>query len=61
MLGGYVGPRIEAAFQSLSSALLGGFLFLLIIVRGGVFLPHELTLFPFGSKLVLLLPKKDRS
>lgn len=61
LLGGYVGPRIEAAFQSISSAVLGGLLFLFIIVRGGMFPPHELTIFPFGSKLMLLLPKKDRS
>jgi hypothetical protein len=34
---------------------------LFFIIRGGVFLEKELSLFPFGSKLSLLLPKKNRS
>jgi O-antigen/teichoic acid export membrane protein len=53
--------RLMAAFQALGCAFSGGFLFLLIIIRGGVFLERELSLFPFGSKLSLLLPKKNRS
>lgn len=53
--------RMMAAIQSLGGAFSGGFLFLLIIIRGGVFLEKELSLFPFGSKLSLLLPKKNRS
>jgi PST family polysaccharide transporter len=53
--------RLMAAFQALGCAFSGGFLFLFIIVRGGVFLEKELSLFPFGSKLSLLLPKKNRS
>lgn len=53
--------RIMAAIEALGGAFTGGFLFLFIIVRGGVFLEKELSLFPFGSKLSLLLPKKNRS
>jgi O-antigen/teichoic acid export membrane protein len=53
--------RLMAAFQALGCAFSGGFLFLFIIIRGGVFLEKELSLFPFGSKLSLLLPKKNRS
>ncbi|WHZ03245.1 polysaccharide biosynthesis protein [Neobacillus sp. YX16] len=53
--------RLMAAIQALGCAFLGGFLFLFIIIRGGVFLEKELSLFPFGSKLSLLLPKKNRS
>jgi O-antigen/teichoic acid export membrane protein len=53
--------RLMAAIQALGGAFSGGFLFLLIIIRGGVFLEKELSLFPFGSKLSLLLPKKNRS
>lgn len=53
--------RIMAAIQALGGAFSGGFLFLFIIVRGGVFMERELSLFPFGSKLSLLLPKKNRS
>lgn len=53
--------RMMAAVQALGGAFFGGFLFLFIIVRGGIFLEKELSLFPFGSKLSLLLPKKNRS
>jgi O-antigen/teichoic acid export membrane protein len=51
--------RLGAAFQALSSAILGGLLFLFIIIRGRIFLAEELTLFPLGSKL-LIFAKKDR-
>jgi PST family polysaccharide transporter len=50
--------RLGAALQSLSAASLGGVLFLVIIIRGNVFLEEELSLFPFGSKLIYLLKKK---
>ena len=53
--------RVMAITQALGGVISGGFLFLFIIVRGGVFLEKELSLFPFGSKLSLLLPKKNRS
>ncbi len=53
--------RVMAAIQALGGAFSGGFLFLFMIIRGGVFLERELSLFPFGSKLSLLLPKKNRS
>jgi O-antigen/teichoic acid export membrane protein len=53
--------RVMASIQALGCAMSGGFLFLFIIIRGGVFLEKELSLFPFGSKLSLLLPKKNRS
>jgi O-antigen/teichoic acid export membrane protein len=52
--------RMAAAFQALSSASMGGFLFLFIIIRGRVFLDKELALFPLGSKLLLLSSRKDR-
>jgi len=55
------GMRAIAAIQAISGAGIGGFLFLLIVIRGGVFLEKELTLFPFGSKLSLLLPQRKRS
>ncbi|MEH7251225.1 polysaccharide biosynthesis protein [Neobacillus niacini] len=53
--------RVMATIQALSGVFSGGFLFLFIIVRGGVFVEKELSLFPFGSKLRLLLSKKNRS
>lgn len=53
--------RMIAALQALMGACAGGFIFLLIVIRGGIFLEKELALFPFGSKLSLLLPRKNRS
>jgi O-antigen/teichoic acid export membrane protein len=52
--------RSGAVLQALSAVILGGFLFLLIIIRGRVFREEELSLFPFGSKLIKLLARKDR-
>jgi O-antigen/teichoic acid export membrane protein len=52
--------RSGAVFQALSTVLLGGFLFLLIIIRGRVFGEEELSLFPFGSKLIKFMARKDR-
>jgi PST family polysaccharide transporter len=61
LLGGEDIGRIEAVFQSLSSVILGGFLFLWIMIRGRVFREEELSLFPFGSKLIKLMARKDRN
>lgn len=52
--------RLRAALQALPAVLLGGVLFLFIVIRGKVFRLEELALFPFGSKLIRLLPRKDR-
>ncbi|MCL6572949.1 MAG: polysaccharide biosynthesis protein [Bacillus sp. (in: Bacteria)] len=51
--------RLGAALQSLSAVIFGGFLFLVLIIRGRVFLEEELALFPFGSKLIHLVARKD--
>ncbi|MFL6562208.1 MAG: polysaccharide biosynthesis C-terminal domain-containing protein, partial [Bacillus sp. (in: firmicutes)] len=61
MLGADDVGRTEAVFQSLSSVILGGFLFLLLMIRGKVFREEELSLFPFGSKLIKLMARKDRN
>jgi len=61
LLGGDDIGRIESVFQSLSSVILGGFLFLWIMIRGRVFREEELSLFPFGSKLIKLVARKDRN
>jgi O-antigen/teichoic acid export membrane protein len=53
--------RLGAAMQSISAVVMGGFLFLLIIIRGRIFREEELALFPLGSKLIHLLARKDRS
>ena len=52
--------RIGAAMQSLSAVFFGGIIFLVIILRGGVFLEQELTLFPLGSRLIHFLARRDR-
>jgi O-antigen/teichoic acid export membrane protein len=59
LIGSSLSERLGATFESLSSAILGGLLFLFIIIRGNIFSAEELTLFPLGSKL-LLLTRKDR-
>jgi O-antigen/teichoic acid export membrane protein len=53
--------RLGAAMQSISAVVTGGFLFLLIIIHGRIFREEELALFPFGSKFIHLLARKDRS
>jgi O-antigen/teichoic acid export membrane protein len=53
--------RVIAVVQALGGVFIGGFLYLLVVIRQGVFNERELALFPFGSKLSILLPKKNRS
>lgn len=50
--------RLASAIQALSAVCIGGFVYILIIIKGGLFNQEELRALPFGSKLVLLLPKK---
>ncbi len=52
--------RAAASFQALSAAVLGGFVYLWIIMRSKVFSEDDLTYLPFGSKLALFLKKSDR-
>ncbi|WP_330220443.1 putative polysaccharide biosynthesis protein [Neobacillus mesonae] len=55
------GGRTGAAIQALSAVFGGGIIYLLMIIRGKVFAPGELVLFPFGSKLMHLMRKeKDK-
>ncbi|PLT32653.1 polysaccharide biosynthesis protein [Bacillus sp. V5-8f] len=49
--------RSIAAFQALGSAAVGGFLFIAVIIRQGMFTSSELYMVPFGTKLAFLLPK----
>ena len=60
MLSSFDFGRGGAAVEALSAVGIGGFLFLLIIMRGNVFQEEELALFPFGSKLIYLLGRKNR-
>lgn len=52
--------RLLAGIQAVSSVLLGGAVYLIVILRGRVFTEEELSLLPFGSKLMMFLPKNDR-
>jgi O-antigen/teichoic acid export membrane protein len=53
--------RIISAIRALSAVLIGGIVFVGMVIRGNVFPEEDLTLFPFGSKLALFLRQKDRS
>lgn len=50
--------RLWAGVQALSAVVLGGSVYLLLLLRGRVFKEEELLLLPFGSKLLKLLPKR---
>ncbi len=52
--------RMFAGFQALSAVALGGFIYLYIVFKGNTFKEEELAMLPFGSKLMFLLPKKNR-
>ncbi len=45
------GSRMFATFQSLSAVMMGGFIYILIVVKTKVFTEDELSSLPFGSKL----------
>jgi hypothetical protein len=53
--------RLAASFQAVSGVLLGGFIYLWIIMRSKIFSEEDLTYLPFGSKLALFLKQRDRS
>lgn len=53
------GHRFAAAFQSVTAVAIGGLLYLLVIIRGGIFKVEELSLLPFGSKLLALVRKRS--
>lgn len=53
------GHRFAAAFQAVTAVAIGGFLYLLVIIRGSIFKVEELSLLPFGSKLLAFVRKKS--
>ena len=53
--------RLSVSLQALSAVLLGGILYLYLVLRKGAFKEEELSLLPFGSKLIYLLPVNRRS
>jgi PST family polysaccharide transporter len=52
--------RLVAGFQALTAVIVGGVVYTIFILRGNVFKEEELSLLPFGSKLMIFLPKKNR-
>lgn len=56
----FSGMRVLATIQALTGVIIGGCLYLFIVFRSGVFKEAELSLLPFGDKLMALLPNKSR-
>lgn len=52
--------RLDAAVQSVSAVLFGSVLFLWMVIRKSVFSEEDLSLLPFGSKLIWFLHHNDR-
>lgn len=61
---GFVMPlaeeRIPAGIQALSAVAAGGVVYLFAIIRGRLFTVEELTMLPFGSKLIYFFPERNR-
>ena len=52
--------RLMASVQALSAVLIGGLLYVAMIIKMNLLTEAELSLLPFGSKLMIFLPKKSR-
>lgn len=52
--------RIPAGIQALSAVAAGGIAYLFAIIRGGLFTVEEVTMLPFGSKLLYFFPGRNR-
>lgn len=50
--------RLAASFQAMTGVLIGGAVYLFIIIRLKCFTLRELVLLPFGSRLLLFYPKR---
>ncbi|MCQ6276724.1 oligosaccharide flippase family protein [Bacillus sp. V3B] len=51
--------RLFASMQALGAVILGGFAYMVIILKTNLFKEDELSLLPLGSKLMVFLPKKN--
>jgi O-antigen/teichoic acid export membrane protein len=52
--------RLMASVQALSAVLVGGLIYVAMIIKTNLLTEAELSLLPFGSKLMVFLPKKNR-
>jgi PST family polysaccharide transporter len=59
-LRGFGDTRLLASLQALSAVVIGGVTYLFVVIRSKVFTMEELTLLPFGSKIMYLFPKMNR-
>lgn len=60
LLEGIEHDRIKSAIQAVSGVVIGGIIYVALVLRGNVFKEKELSLLPLGSKLKWFLPKKGR-
>lgn len=51
--------RAASAIQAVSAVGIGGLVYLWIILKGHILKEEEIAILPFGTKLLLLLQKKD--
>jgi hypothetical protein len=49
-----------ASVQALSAVMVGGLIYVVMIIKTNLLTEAELSLLPFGSKLMVFLPKKNR-
>jgi PST family polysaccharide transporter len=52
--------RIWASFQALIAVIIGGFTYVVVIIRANLLKEAELSYLPLGSKLMLFLPKGQK-
>lgn len=52
--------RLIAGIQALSAVVIGGIIYVGVVLRGKTFNEEELAMLPFGSKLLFFLPKRNR-
>lgn len=53
------GSRMFATFQSLSAVMIGGFIYVVIVIKTKIFTEEELSMLPFGKKLIKLMKGKQ--
>jgi O-antigen/teichoic acid export membrane protein len=56
----FANGRLFSSFQALSAVVIGGGIYLFIIIKSGIFKEQELAMLPFGNKLIALLPHQRR-
>lgn len=52
--------RLMAGFQAMTAVIIGGIIYLWIVLKGNTFKEEELAMLPLGSRLMFLLPKRNR-